>query len=366
MDDSFPVLIWIFFIGIVVIYSIISQQNREKQKSAWRQLALAHNLIFVPNNSYFGNGAYVEGRYRGYSLKLETIEKKHGKSSVTYTRLKIFANRWPGERQSKTQSEPPLSFQEALNRFTAPNFGYGLDGEIKAEPGGQLIYYEQRDVIQDTQFLKYLLDLLTSLVEAYPIVVAGGAEVIPALPPALANKALGEFALQVLRDIAEETARRLAPRAHRLLCPRCLTRFGPHKAELSWWNSRTYYGCRTCGQSRKFLEGPVIAVLDNRLPAAPIQQDGTVRINWSARRELFDFDTVEIVQASDEDVERFAVQVGNDTDPSRRSRYKEMPCVVRPDCQLSENSLRILRQIFGQTMEGAEENRPGQEGQNAL
>ncbi|MCL4302830.1 MAG: hypothetical protein KJ077_44490 [Anaerolineae bacterium] len=361
MGEFFPVyiLIWIFFIGITVIYPIISQQNREKQKSAWRQLALAHKLIFVPNSGYFGNGAYVEGRYRGYSLRLETTEKKEGRSSVTYTCLKIYANRWPVERQPKTQSEPSLSFQEALSHFISPNFSSGLDGEIKAEPGGQLIYYEQQGVIRDTQFLENLLDLLTSLVEAYPILVAGGAEVIPALVPALAHKAFGEITLQVLRDITEENTRRLASNAHRLLCPRCLTRFGLHKVYLSWWNGRTYYGCRTCGQSRKFLEGPVIAVLDNRMAAAPVQQDGTVRINWSARRELFDFDAVEIVQASDEDVERFAVQVGNDTDPSRQPHYKGMECVIRPDCQLSENSLRILRQMFGQTVGVAEEARPG-------
>jgi hypothetical protein len=30
--------------------------------------------------------------------------------------------------------------------------------------------------------------------------------------------------------------------------------------------------------------------------------------------DLFDFDRVEIQQATDEEVERFAVQVGNDTD----------------------------------------------------
>jgi len=57
------------------------------------------------------------------------------------------------------------------------------------------------------------------------------------------------------------------------------------------------------------------------------------------------------VQASDEEVERFAVQVGNDTDPLRRSRYKWMHCVVGPDCHLSENTLRILGSIFAEVIE---------------
>ena len=59
------------------------------------------------------------------------------------------------------------------------------------------------------------------------------------------------------------------------------------------------------------------------------------------------FDEVEIVQATDEDVERFAVQVGNDTDPKRKPRYQEMRCVVSPECRLSENSMRILERMFG-------------------
>jgi hypothetical protein len=63
---------------------------------------------------------------------------------------------------------------------------------------------------------------------------------------------------------------------------------------------------------------------------------------------LFDCDWVEINQATDEDIERFAVQLGNDTDPLRRPRYREMRCLVGPECHLSENTLRILKNMFGQ------------------
>jgi hypothetical protein len=71
-------------------------------------------------------------------------------------------------------------------------------------------------------------------------------------------------------------------------------------------------------------------------------------VNWSAKRRLFDFDRVEIIQTTDEDVERFAMQVGNDTDPVRQSRYAQMQCHIAPDCQLSENSLRVLQSFFGE------------------
>src|SRR6185295_18517069 len=80
------------------------------------------------------------------------------------------------------------------------------------------------------------------------------------------------------------------------------------------------------------------------------QQDGLIPVNWSATRKLFDFNAVEIVRATDEEVERFAVQVGNDTDPTRQPGYKEMQCVILPQCQLSENTWRILQRTFGQVV----------------
>jgi hypothetical protein len=56
---------------------------------------------------------------------------------------------------------------------------------------------------------------------------------------------------------------------------------------------------------------------------------------------------VEIIQASDEDIERFAVQVGNDTDPLRQPRYRQLHCRIGLTCHLSENSLRVLQSVFG-------------------
>jgi hypothetical protein len=68
------------------------------------------------------------------------------------------------------------------------------------------------------------------------------------------------------------------------------------------------------------------------------------------RRQLFDFDEVEIIQASDKEVERFIVQVGNDTDEARQSRYQQMRCVISPDAGLSVNTMRILQYTFSQVI----------------
>lgn len=110
-----------------------------------------------------------------------------------------------------------------------------------------------------------------------------------------------------------------------------------------------YYGCRTCGQSAEVLQLPqgVVALLDNQAAVDQIEQQGVLKVNWLSRRELFDFDRVEIVQASDEDVERFAVQVGNDTDEWRQARYQTMECIIAPNCQITANSPKVLQSIFG-------------------
>jgi hypothetical protein len=55
----------------------------------------------------------------------------------------------------------------------------------------------------------------------------------------------------------------------------------------------------------------------------------------------------EVVRATDEQVEYFALQV-NDTDTWRQRHYKKMCCVVAPDRRLSEHTMRVLRSQFGQ------------------
>jgi hypothetical protein len=83
----------------------------------------------------------------------------------------------------------------------------------------------------------------------------------------------------------------------------------------------------------------------------PVEKDGVVVVNWLVRRELFDFSGVYINQASDEEVERFAVQIGNDTDEWRRRTYAQMRCLVATEAHLSENTLRILRRTFAAVVE---------------
>lgn len=158
-------------------------------------------------------------------------------------------------------------------------------------------------------------------------------------------------AMELLTYIEQETTIRFAGRLAQLLCPRCLTRFDARPINLPWGVSFTYYGCRVCGQSREFQEWrKVVAVLDKSWTELYAPQGDRLRLNWLQRRSMFDFDRVEIIKAGDQEVERFAIQVGNDTDPFRRPRYLRMSCVIGPDCHLTKNTLRVLRSMFGQVI----------------
>jgi tetratricopeptide (TPR) repeat protein len=110
----------------------------------------------------------------------------------------------------------------------------------------------------------------------------------------------------------------------------------------------TYYTCRLCGSGQGLWQVEVVLVLDDLMRLAALPLDSILRIYWLTGRTLYDFDEVLIVQASDEQVERLAVQIGNDTDPIRQPRYQGMRCNIAPSCPLSANTVRILQQMFAQ------------------
>jgi NADH-quinone oxidoreductase subunit J len=105
-------------------------------------------------------------------------------------------------------------------------------------------------------------------------------------------------------------------------------------------------------QRQKMRE--VVAVLDETWPKESEynKAQDSLRVNWLKRQEPFDFDWVDIVQADDKDVERFVTQIGNDTDDWRSSRYRQIRCHVAATSDLSENTLRVLRNMFAEVKVG--------------
>jgi len=156
-----------------------------------------------------------------------------------------------------------------------------------------------------------------------------------------------QTAAWLLKSISADVTVRLAPDPDNWVCTRCFIRCQAY--HLSWNPLSTYYGCRACKRSYGLVYSPqgIVCVLDAGWPEKYRQQNKSLQVNWLRVRTIFDFDYVEIIQATDEDVERFAVQVGNDIDPLREANYSKIPCTINQDCHLSENTKRVLDSIFG-------------------
>ena len=341
------------FIGVVILQAIFTPAVNEKHP--WAVIAKNNNLIFKPSPfNYLGNGSKIVGTYRGFNLKLEFIEWKY--SSKTYLTLRndgiADEDYTPHDTISSNRS---ISVEDVVNAITSHSLPDDLGGTIKVLHKGREIKYEQSGRETDIDYLQTVFDLVCDVGNNYFRVVSWGGKAVPALENMVVYKhPLRSVAVRLIESIGWETKKRLGQHYAQLLCPDCLVRCNPHKVPLQLWHNITYYGCRNCGQSKEFLDfaGLVVVVLDYRTAMAQLEQNGKLYANWFARSKLFDFGEVQIIHATDEDVERFAVQVGNDTDPFRGPRYKQMQCLIWPECELSENTMRILRRTFGRVEVG--------------
>ncbi len=333
----------------------------DESQEAWQAFVEANGLTLAQVASP-SNDVRMSGEYRGHHLMLEVriVPAIHPTDTRGNTTIIIHAT-LNASRISEKRMEAlmrrlagltPLTSSGVLNLLTA---GFGLlPGLLAAGNEGRWLSYEESTPGPESDKLKYIADALCDLAEGCFAVVATGGAIMPALQALVReNDGLHDALIEMVRNIAETTQRQLGGRAEHLLCPACLAYFGAHRAELPRQFDETYYGCRVCHQSREFIDCSqgVMAVLDAGWTDVQALRDGLLRINWSVCRALFDFDWVEIIRATDKDVEQFAMQVGNDTDPFRKPRYAQMRCAVNPACDLSENTLRILENTFGQVQQ---------------
>ena len=179
-----------------------------------------------------------------------------------------------------------------------------------------------------------------------------GGEVIETLQTIASDHAsdIQHIATWLIKSIGAETSQRLGAEPKNWLCLRCFIRCDAHY--LSWKQILIYYGCRACRRSWGLIYWPqdVICTLGSDWIETYRQHNNRFQVNWFKHQTLFDFDNIEIIEATDEEVERFAVQVGNDTDPQRKAKYGKAHCKIDANCQLSENSRRILESIFGEVI----------------
>lgn len=314
----------------------------------WDEFAEAHQLQFVKGKLLASYRIF--GPYQGYLLDLTALHKDRTDKDEPQTCLRLLANEAPADKKNSPETLSPLSGPALRKLFNPSNLTFELPGEFQAKAGGRELIYEQPGLITRSRRLQLLANILYNLIAAYPKVVALGGEAMPILKEIALDQTsvFRAVAAQLLQDIAPTTFH-LRDYASTLWCKRCLANCVAHELQLSWLNTVTYYGCRLCHQSREFFTtNHVVTVLDNRAPAEPHQEGELLKVYWLSHRAFFDFDEVQIISATDEEVERFAIQIGNETNPNLRSRYKQMRCSVAATCGLSANTIRILEHTFGQ------------------
>ncbi len=314
----------------------------------WRSWAQRYHLIFDNR----GVEVSLSGLYRDRLIEIKASPKGGFSFSEIHIHLQVSA----AATLEENDEAQALTLKDIINLFTVPESVH-LTEQISIDSKAQIVSYEADtgedipDPYMETQ--QFLVDRCCELLQAYPKIIQQGGTVISTLQSFLKqnNAPFDSIVRQLLRDIATDTTNRLANPPQRLICSNCFSASTSYRINIGGRESVTYYACRICQQSQAFLSvsKAVIAVLDREITLGYEQQGVQyLRVNWLRQRALFDFDAVEIVQATDEEVERFAVQVGNDTDLIRTPKYRQMPCTVSTECGLSENTMRILQRTFGQ------------------
>jgi hypothetical protein len=322
-------------------------------KTGWQVFAANNNLKFKFEIPLL-RAAHVVGNFGRYQVRLETFPRSRQLSTVGYASATIHTRMILRASKPLAAIAPDKAFDKSkiFDLLIPKTAQQGIKGRFYAYETGREIVYEQKTVEANPHYLQTVLALLKGLIESYPRVLALGAEAVSVLHPVSKSYHLLQHVVgQLIFDIGQETEQTLKKQASGLLCPHCLVHCGPHQVQVPWIGDITYYGCRACSQSRNLVNSGkyrLVICLDKDLPIEQTTRGGIIRKNWLKHPRLFDFEEVEIVKASDEEVERFAVQVGNDTDPIRSPQYKQMRCSISTACSLSENTMRVLRGMFWQ------------------
>ncbi len=356
----------ILFFGVIVFLGVMYSRyiSAEYSKERWREFSKTHGLTFV-SGGIFGPGSYVTGNYRGHNVMLESFQTGGGERSKIGTRVLMQIDRthqneanvpileqYTPETLPRDQSDivqHKINPGQMLERITQTDPLLNATANLEITTKGFSLEYRQDDLLTGPARLTQLFNFLSDILTNYPSIVALGGEAVDALQVIAVNRSeiLRPVAQQLLNDISSDTTRRIKGKEHQTYCPSCWASCEAHTVTLSWYNKLIYYGCRKCGQSRTLLCGQIIAVLDENFSERYVDKDGIIMVDWLTHRKMFDFDTVYIGQTTDEQVERFAVQAGNDTDAKRKARHRSITCLVSPNSNVTENSLRILRRMFG-------------------
>lgn len=348
---EFIVLLFFLFVWLAKGLEAYNKFKKlEKRKVSWKRLAASNELTFLPGTFMF-SGGQIKGTYRGFNLNVSTFETgNRRKGKKIYTAVNLGRT----NTAAIVQSVIPLSEDEMVHNFRLG--GSRLSGvNCTIDVYAHSLRYQEEGALLSQGKLQATIDKLRDLAMVYPRIVLLGGEAVPFLQStAMRNQhPLAATARRLLQEIESYTKSTFKRKAEQVRCEECLTCFAEHKVDLGLWSSTEYYACRTCKKSQYYydVEGlKLFLVLDNEMQEDIIKHHRLVFINWLKRQELVDFDEVKIEQASDEEVASFAVSIGNDTDEFRAERYGDMRCVVSANCQLSSNTMHMLKRVFGRVV----------------
>ena len=155
------------------------------------------------------------------------------------------------------------------------------------------------------------------------------------------NTSYNESIIFIIKKILQ--TREVSNKKEKGICSDCYIKSSDFKID-----DFKLYGCRNCARCSDFksIKGKIINIIDNNIKEKVLYDGNDIKVNWFKHKQLFDFDEVMIVDAKDEDIEKFAVMVSNDVDEIRRKKYKDVTCKISKTCDVSDNTKRILENIF--------------------
>jgi hypothetical protein len=180
-------------VGLLVIFAVLAYVRHQARRQVWSELAARTGLTFEPGTLF--SPMRIKGNYRGHPLTLDTFTRSSGKSSTTYTRIRLTVNNpsalslaiydenvlnklgkalgmqdiQTGDEELdrrfiiKGQPEPVIA-----NLFTSIGLRQKLleARSLHVEVKGRELHFEQRGAESNADYIQFLFDLLSDLAEA--------------------------------------------------------------------------------------------------------------------------------------------------------------------------------------------------------
>jgi len=184
---------FLIVIGVLIIFGVIAYLRRQARQQAWSELAGRTGLTFEPGGIF--SPMVVTGTYRGHNLTLDTFTRSSGKSSTTYTRIRLTVenpsalslaiydeNVFSKIGKALGMQDVQVGDEDLDRRFiirgqpehviasllTSSSLRQKLPEarSVHVEVKGQELRFEQRGAESNADYAQFLFDLLSDLVEA--------------------------------------------------------------------------------------------------------------------------------------------------------------------------------------------------------